>query len=58
MKRYLHIILISIFTFSIISCGMDSISPTSAADSANVTGTSSSGSDGTNGKNSLIRESE
>ena len=53
MKRNLHIILISIFTFSIISCGKDSNSPTSAADSA-VSGTSSSGSDGTNGKNSLI----
>ena len=54
MKRYLHIILISIFTFSIISCGKDSSNPTSAADSA-VSGTSSSGSDGTNGKNSLIK---
>ena len=57
MKRNLHIILISIFTFSIISCGKDSDSPTSAADSA-VNGTSTSGSDGTdgtdgtNGKNS------
>ena len=56
MKRNLHIILISIFTFSIISCGKDSSNPTSAADST-VNGTSSSGSDGTdgtNGKNSLI----
>ena len=53
MKKNLHIILISIFTFSIISCGKDSSNPTSAADSA-VSGNSSSGSDGTNGKNSLI----
>ena len=53
MSRNLHIILISILTFSIISCGKDSNSPASAADSA-VSGTSSSGSDGTNGKNSLI----
>ena len=53
MNRNLHIILISILTFSIISCGEDSNSPTSAANSA-VSGASSSGSDGTNGKNSLI----
>jgi len=53
MKNILHIILISFFTFTIISCAKDSDSPSSAT-AAGVTSTGSDGTDGTNGKNSLI----
>ena len=50
MKKFIHIILISFVTFTIISCAKDSDSPSSTT----IAGVTSNGGDGTNGKNSLI----
>ena len=50
MKKFIHIILISFVSFTIISCAKDSETPSNAT----VAGVTSTGSDGTNGKNSLI----
>jgi hypothetical protein len=50
MKNVLQTILISFVTFTIISCGNDSGLPVSVQ----VSGAESTGSNGTNGKNSLI----
>ena len=50
MKKFIHIILISFVSFTIISCAKPADSPSSTT----IAGVTSTGSDGTNGKNSLI----